>query len=188
MIKQKDRKWIMLNLLLRRDGWAKAGYLRKKKVFHKMGESCYYHPWSIPAEPHLIVFGNNVFIAAGVIFLTHNMANCVFNNDKISEVRLRAYADKIIVGSNVFVGAKAIINQGVSIGDNCIIAAGAIVTKDVPSGSIVGGVPAKIIGSYETLRQKMIDYTNNINEAFASLNGNEWEKQEQYFWKDEEKD
>lgn len=99
-----------------------------------------------------------------------------------------SYADRIIIGNNVFIGARAVINQGITIGDNCIIAAGAVVTKDVPSGSIVGGVPAKIIGSYETLRQKMIDYTNNINEAFASLNGNGWEKQEQYFWKDEEKD
>lgn len=101
--------------------------------------------------------------------------------------KLRTHADKIIIGNNVFVGAKAIINQGVSIGDNCIIAAGAIVTKDVPSGSIVGGVPAKIIGSYENLRNKMIVYTDTINDAFAAMEGNEWEKQEQYFWKDEEK-
>lgn len=83
MIQNKERRWIMCNLLIKRDGWSKAEYLRKKKVFHRMGEKCYYHPWSLPAEPHLIAMGSNVFVASGVTFLTHNMANCVFNNDSM---------------------------------------------------------------------------------------------------------
>lgn len=178
----------MLNLLLRRSGWSKAEYLKKKGVFHRMGEKCYFHPWKIPAEPHLVALGNNVFIAADVTLLTHNMANCVFNQDAMGGAKLRAHADKIIIGNNVFIGAKAMIMQGVTIGNNCIVAAGAIVTKDVPSGSIVGGVPAKVIGSYESLRVKMIEYTKTTNDSFATLSGNEWEKQEQFFWKDEEKD
>jgi acetyltransferase-like isoleucine patch superfamily enzyme len=49
----------------------------------------------------------------------------------------------------VWLGANVTILQGVTIGDNAIIAAGAVVTKDVPANAIVGGVPAKVI--------KMID-------------------------------
>lgn len=50
-----------------------------------------------------------------------------------------------IIGNDVWIGANAIILQGVTIGDGAIIAAGAVVTKDVPPYAIVGGVPAKVI-------------------------------------------
>jgi hypothetical protein len=54
-------------------------------------------------------------------------------------------AKPVKIGNNVWVGAHATILQGVTIGDNAIIAAGAVVAKDVPANVIVGGVPAKII-------------------------------------------
>lgn len=52
----------------------------------------------------------------------------------------------IAIGDNVWIGAKATITKGVTIGDNAVVAAGAVVTKDVPANSIVGGIPAKVIG------------------------------------------
>lgn len=51
----------------------------------------------------------------------------------------------ITIGNNVWIGQKVVIMDGVTIGDNSIVATGAIVTKDVPPYSIVGGVPAKVI-------------------------------------------
>lgn len=60
---------------------------------------------------------------------------------------VHAFADKptVQIGSDVWIGARAIILGGVKIGHGAIIAAGAVVTKDVPAYSIVGGVPGKII-------------------------------------------
>lgn len=52
---------------------------------------------------------------------------------------------KVTIGKNVWIGDKATVLSGVTIGDGAIIAANAVVTKDVPASSLVGGVPAKII-------------------------------------------
>ncbi len=52
---------------------------------------------------------------------------------------------KICIGNNVWIGDKATILGGVSIGDNVIVAANAVVTKDIPSNSVVAGVPARIV-------------------------------------------
>ena len=60
------------------------------------------------------------------------------------------------LGNNVAIGANAIVNFGVIIGDNCIVAAGAIVIKDIPNGSVVAGVPAKVIGTYEESKRKAL--------------------------------
>lgn len=51
----------------------------------------------------------------------------------------------VIIGENVWIGANVTVVPGVTIGKNAIIAAGAVVTKDVDSNTVVGGVPAKLI-------------------------------------------
>jgi acetyltransferase-like isoleucine patch superfamily enzyme len=51
----------------------------------------------------------------------------------------------VSIGENCWIGAKVTILAGVNIGDNCVIAAGSVVTKDIPSNSVVAGVPAKVL-------------------------------------------
>lgn len=58
-----------------------------------------------------------------------------------------ATARPIVIGSEVFIGTRCIIMKGVTIGDRAIVAAGAVVTKDVPPGYIVGGNPARVIAA-----------------------------------------
>ena len=75
----------------------------------------------------------------------HNVVFATLNHGIASGDRVHTYPAPIVLGKNVWVGSNATILQGVTVGDNAIIAAGAVVTKDVPADTIVGGVPAKVI-------------------------------------------
>ena len=62
------------------------------------------------------------------------------------EIRLQGVTRKgIRIGRNCWIGSKVTILDGVTIGDNCVIAAGAVVTKSMPSDSVIGGVPARVL-------------------------------------------
>ncbi len=79
------------------------------------------------------------------------MKQCGFTYSKEQLFEEFAYVDKErkilnIIGNDVWIGQQAMLMQGVTIGDGAIVAAGALVNKDVPPYAIVGGVPAKIIG------------------------------------------
>ena len=52
---------------------------------------------------------------------------------------------KVIIGNHCWIGAKAVILKDVVLGDYCVVAAGAVVTKSFPAGSVIGGVPAKLL-------------------------------------------
>lgn len=56
----------------------------------------------------------------------------------------------VVIGDDVWIGARAIILPGVNIGSHSVVGAGAVVTKDVPDYSVVGGVPAKVIKRRKT--------------------------------------
>ncbi len=75
----------------------------------------------------------------------HNVVLATINHDLEPEHRADLWLKPIHIGKNVWIGANATILAGVSIGENAVVAAGAVVTKDVPDGVVVGGVPAKII-------------------------------------------
>lgn len=105
-----------------------------------------------------IEVGNNVFINACCHFqdhggvtlgngcqIGHNVVFATLNHGLVPEHRHTTYPAPIVLGKNVWVGSNSTILQGVTVGDNAVVAAGAVVTKDVPANAIVGGVPAKVI-------------------------------------------
>jgi tetrahydrodipicolinate N-acetyltransferase len=59
-------------------------------------------------------------------------------------------AAPVVIGDHVWIGTRAIVLKGVTVGDGAIVAAGAIVTKDVPAKAVVAGVPAKVVGSADS--------------------------------------
>ena len=89
-----------------------------------------------------ITIGNNCMIGHNVVFATLN------HGEKPSE-RRNLYCAPIIVEDDVWIGANATILSGVTIGAGSIVAAGAVVTKDVARMTVVGGVPAKKIRDIE---------------------------------------
>lgn len=96
----------------------------------------------IACEDSHIVIGANCLISYCVHMRcdTHN-----FSKQDIPIIDQGHSSEDIVIGDNVWIGYGAQIMSGVSIGDNSIVAAGAVVTKDVPANTIVAGVPAKIL-------------------------------------------
>lgn len=119
------------------------------------------------SRPTLLDIGDNVFIHKHCTIMTHDWASWCFVNSHSEFVPSHS---KVIIGNNVWMGMNSTILKGVKIGDNVIIAAGAVVTKSIPSGCVVAGVPAKIISSYEDYFQKRISsYPHECKEYAQSL-------------------
>lgn len=114
-----------------------------------MGKGCVIYPTAeFGSEPYLIKLGDQVRITGGVRFIPHDGGVWVLRNLH-EELRSGDLFGTIVIGDNVHIGTNAIIMPGVSIGSNCVIGCGAVVTKDIPDNSIAVGVPARVIKTVE---------------------------------------
>lgn len=119
-----------------------------------MGENVSVQFHKIPLYPKCISFHNNIVIASGVSFVTHDAIHAVLNRLHDCNKKYVENVGCIEIMDNCFIGANTVILPNVRIGPNVIIAAGSIITKDVPPNSVVGGVPAKVIGSFDEIAKK----------------------------------
>lgn len=105
-----------------------------------------------------ITIGKNVFLNMGCKFqdqggifigdgslIGHNVVLATLNHAMDPEDRATMIPAPIHIGKRVWIGANATVLPGVTIGDGAIVAAGAVVTKDVPENTVVGGVPARVM-------------------------------------------
>jgi acetyltransferase-like isoleucine patch superfamily enzyme len=117
-----------------------------------VGEGCRIYSLDISSEWELLSIGDRVTVSSGVRFITHDGVGWLFPDE---QGRRHYWLARIDIGDDVFVGAGSTVMPGVRIGNRCVVAAGSVVTRSVPDGSVVGGNPAKIIGSYEALAVKV---------------------------------
>ncbi|EOV2572845.1 DapH/DapD/GlmU-related protein [Enterococcus faecalis] len=105
-----------------------------------------------------ITLGKNVFINSGThfqdhggivigdgAFIGHNVVLATINHDLFPKNKRKNHYAPIVLKNNVWIGSNATITAGVTIGEWSVVAAGAVVTKDVPPYTVVGGVPARVL-------------------------------------------
>lgn len=107
-----------------------------------------------------ISLGDRIFINSGCKFqdqggvvigddclIGHNVVIATLNHDLMPSRRADMHPAPVVIGRNVWIGANATILPGVTIGDDAVVGAASVVTKDVPVGAIVVGSPARVVRS-----------------------------------------
>jgi acetyltransferase-like isoleucine patch superfamily enzyme len=125
--------------------WARV--LRRHGGFYAMGEHCSIQTNVAITDPCHVRMGNNVRLSGCTLFGHDGVVAMLKQMSKQPLDRV----GKIDIGDNVFIGHQAIVLPGVTIGSNVVVAAGAVVTKNVQPNTIVAGNPARPIGTVNDL-------------------------------------
>nr|WP_210119173.1 acyltransferase [Treponema parvum] len=165
----------MLNSIIM---WLPFYYIRLlwgKAIIKCFGKNIYLSRNIAFLNPRNISIGNNCVLNSGIILDGRGAALRIGNNvDIAQDVNVwtqehdtmscdhRLHSAAVIINANVWIASRAIILPGVTIGEGAVIAAGAVVTKNVEPFSIVAGVPAKKIG----MRNDNLNYILNYKPFF----------------------
>ncbi len=157
-------------------------YLSESGLFAAFGKNCKWFSRTIPEEPYMVKLHNNVVIAARVNFITHDVINDMLSRKigaEPGECLSEYYMGTIEIFDNVVIGSDSVILYNTRIGPNAIVAAGSVVTKDVPEGAIVGGNPARVIGKTDDLLDRRKKLRN------MPIDRDDLEVIMDYFWNDQ---
>lgn len=146
-----------------------------KMLIHSIGENTFIMRKVSLVNPRNIRIGNNVIINKSVM-LDGRGAELVIGNNvdiaqetniwtlehDVNDPNHSVVAGEVVIEDHVWIASRVTILPGVHIGRGAVVASGAVVTKDVPPMTIVGGVPAKIIGK----RTNPLTYTLNYKPFF----------------------
>lgn len=111
-----------------------------------IGKNCDFGMWNHISATNSIRIGDNLLTGKWVTIIDNSHGETDFATlQQPPLMRLVTSKGPIIIGNNVWIGDKATILPNVTIGDGAVIAANAVVTKDVPAYSVVAGIPAKVI-------------------------------------------
>lgn len=147
------------------DRWERAnelGFGEGASVYHncyvygnvKVGNNTWVGPFTILDGSGGLEIGSYCSISSGVHIYTHNTVRWAVSGGKAEYER-----KPVRIGDACFVGPHAIIQNGVTIGDHCIVAANSFVNDDVLSFTIVGGNPAKRIGRVELKKEGAVEFS-----------------------------
>lgn len=153
--------------------WEKHGFKHGKNF-------CFYSDYAIDSNlPWLIEVGDNVTFSSDVRILGHDASTVLTGvGTKIG---------RVIIGNNVFIGAGSVVLCNTRIGDDVIIGANSLVSKDLPSNGVYAGNPAKFICTFEEYKQK---HLNNLktHKFFDSIEWDKWKDATPKEWDEMKKD
>lgn len=160
--------------IARRNSDSFIRYLRKKGV--KIGDGTFIkaprHILIDLTRPSLLTIGDHVFLHKDMSILTHDWTGWCFiemYNDFVPSHK------ETVIGNNVWFGEGVKVLSGVHIGDNCIIGAYSVVTRDIPSNSVAVGIPCKPVHTIQDYYERrknllipeLIEYANSIKKRFG---------------------
>lgn len=146
-------------------------YLRKKGIEVGYGNEIQWNCNIDETRPSLVTIGDYNFFSTGFTLLTHDWVTTLF---RYKYHELLPSSGRVTIGNNNYFGQKVTILKGVTIGDNCVIGLGSIVTHDIPSNSVAVGSPARVIGNtdeyFEKRKHKCIEESLEYVRAFEERN------------------
>lgn len=138
----EERKAILKQLFgkTKNDFWIEPNFWCDYGYNIEIGENFYSNHNLVILDPAKVTFGDNVFIAPNCGFYTAgHPIDAQLRNE------LLEFAHPITIGNNVWFGGNVVVLPGVTIGDNVVIGAGSVVTKDIPSNVVAVGNPCKVL-------------------------------------------